>query len=231
MTSKEHFHFSQGKIQYDSQYHKSKFNRYFTDDNYYKKRAQLAKDQYFSQFFKGNAKVLEFGCGLGQNIALFKNPYGIDLNKNLYPLLKKKGITTFNSLQEISNNFFDEILISQVLEHLENPLEILKELHKKLKKHRHLRLVLPKPDLHPRFTEKEMNTTKDSHIYGWGFYEANHLLNLAGYNVILNKRIYRRGVDVFFSLSSISYTLYKAFITLYGRVVNDFDLLIIAEKK
>ena len=230
MTSKYQFHFSQGKINYDSQYHHLKFNRYFADENYYQERARLAKDQYFSQFFNESAKVLEFGCGLGQNIALFKNRYGYDLNKDLYPLLKKKGIVTFNSLKEIPNNFFDEILISQVLEHLEQPLETLKELQKKLKKEGHLRLVLPKPDVNPRLTGKEMNTTKDGHIYGGGFYEANHLLNLAGYQIIANKRIYHRGVDKLFSLSSVSYSFYKALINFYGHIVNDFDLLIIAKK-
>ncbi len=164
MSTKDQFHFSKGQMQYDSKYHHLKFNRYFTDENYYQKRGRLAKEQYFAEFFNENSKVLEFGCGLGQNLALFKNEYGYDLNKELYPLLKKRDITMFNALSEIPTNFFDEILISQVLEHLENPIQILKELHKKLKKKRHLRLVIPKPVFHPKKTLQTMNSTKDSHI-------------------------------------------------------------------
>jgi len=218
--------FNAGKINYDENYHEIKFNRLMNDKDYYNIKAKLAKKEYFKAYFEENSKVLEFGCGLGQNLGMINNKFGLDLNKKLYPLLEKSGIKMFKKLSDIPDNYFDEIILSQVLEHLEDPMQILKKLNKKLKPGGKLRIVLPKVN----YNKVELNKTIDGHIYGWGFYEINYLLNRCGFEVIYNKIIYRRGIDKLYFLSKINFNLYYVVTKLYGRIVNDFDILVIAKK-
>ena len=192
----------------------------------YDLKGRIAKKNYFIGY-KKDSKVLEFGSGVGYNLRFIKNKHGYDLNKELYPILKSKNIQTFDSVEKIPNNFFDEILICQVLEHTENPLEILKTLNKKLKDGGKIRVVVPKA--YYSIPEK-MDATKNGHLYCWSFLELNYLLNSAGFKIILNKKIYRRGVDRLMPIAKINFGLYFVLTRIFGFLMRNFDLLVVAEK-
>lgn len=91
------------------------------------------------------SKVLEIGCGGGGFIGSIKNYrpdlecYGVDIGKSAV----KKAKINFPSVKfdvgdiyklRFKENFFDAIVIADVFEHLENPLESLKEVKRVLKK-------------------------------------------------------------------------------------------------
>jgi len=214
-------------INYNNQYHKDKFNVMMDEEDFYILKSRLARIEYFKGVDK-DANVLEFGCGLGQNIYSFRNKYGIDINKGLYPRLKEMGFFMFNSLKEIPNELFDVILLVQVLEHLENPIKILKQLKAKLSDDGEIRIIVP--ILHP-YPFVELNKSTDGHIYAWGFYELNYLLNLCGYKVIKNERIYRRGVQSLRKFSRFGFGFYYFLIKLLSRYNYDFDIMVTAKKQ
>ncbi len=94
--------------------------------------------------FKDNKiKILDFGCGSGFYLyELKKRGYndslGIDFNEEVISAAKEVyGINAekldLNYLL-INNYKFDLILLNQVLEHVDEPLELLKNLHKLLNK-------------------------------------------------------------------------------------------------
>lgn len=212
---------------YDNKYHYSKFNVMLEEESFYNLKSKLARIEYFKGINR-DAKVLEFGCGVGQNIFSFKNKYGIDLNKKLYPRLRSKGFIMYNSIKNLPNNFFDVILLCQVLEHLENPIKILKELKNKLRFNGEIRIILP--ILHP-YPKVELNKSTDGHIYAWGFYEINYLLNLCGYKVIKNERIYRRGIQSLRGIARVfGFNFYYFLIKFLSRKSLDFDIMITAKK-
>ena len=215
--------FKKNQIQYNQKYHKEKFGNWIKDENLYRLRSEYAKRNYF-WFVKPTDKILEFGCGVGQNIAWHKNSYGYELNKELYPFLKSKGINMYEEIYQIPDNSFDVIITCMVLEHLPNPIKIIQFLKKKLKSGGKLITVLPCLS----YKRKEgLNESIDGHLFGWTFYEANYLLNYCGFTNTLNKKIYRYGIE---RLKFLPDNLYFPLLNLMGKIFNYFDIIIVSEK-
>ncbi|HSR88881.1 MAG TPA: class I SAM-dependent methyltransferase [Candidatus Udaeobacter sp.] len=93
---------------------------------------------------KSGAKVLELGCGAGQFIREIKkirpdlDCYGCDISQHAIALAKQAddGVSYDLSTENNStyaDNFFDAVLIFDVLEHVENPSLILSEVNRVLK--------------------------------------------------------------------------------------------------
>ena len=93
---------------------------------------------------KVGARVLELGCGAGQFIREIKkirpelDCYGCDISQHALAIAKQAndGVTYDLSIENKSvyaDNFFDAVLIYDVLEHVENPSLILSEVNRVLK--------------------------------------------------------------------------------------------------
>ncbi len=191
-------------------------------------RTKCHKEDYFSFGFNEDSKVLDFGLGLGLNTIWCKNKYGYDINKGLYPQLKEKGFTMFDSIEDITENFFDEILISQVLEHVDYPMETLKMLHSKLKVGGKIRVVVP--NIRYKVPTNLNSEYISGHLHVWSHMELNYLLNRSGFTNIHNKIIYRRGEVAFMFLNNISFRLYRFITKLVGRLTKDLDVFVVGIK-
>ncbi|RAP38832.1 methionine biosynthesis protein MetW [Candidatus Marinamargulisbacteria bacterium SCGC AAA071-K20] len=85
-----------------------------------------------------NAKVLDLGCGDGSLLStLIKEKncsgYGIDLNHDCIIDCTKKGISAFQSdmesgLDGFSDQFFDVVILSQTLQQVNKPLDLIKNM-------------------------------------------------------------------------------------------------------
>lgn len=110
----------------------------------------LSEMLHYDTIFPKGSKVLEAGCGTGAQTVILakKNPdaqiLSVDISKKslvkAQKLIKKEKITNVEfELQDIfhlyyEEEIFDHIFICFVLEHIENPVKILKELKRFLKK-------------------------------------------------------------------------------------------------
>lgn len=82
-------------------------------------------------------KVLDIGCGDGSLLAFLKQskdiyPYGIEISPTACKLAQEKGIKVFQkdiTKESLPTETFDYIIMSEVLEHLTNPVEILLQLN------------------------------------------------------------------------------------------------------
>lgn len=214
-------------IDYNEEYHKTKFGKWLENEDLYKLKGKVAKRNIFSYSFDEDSKVLEIGCGVGQITAWIKNKYAYDVNKKLYPDLEKRGFIMYKTIKEIPNDYFDEIVMSMVLEHLPDPVNMINTLKLKLKKGGKLRLALP-PVNYVKL--KDLNRSWDGHYFSWGFPDINYLLNRCGFEVLINKKFYRLGLDRFFKFSKISFSLYMLLIQFFGIMFNTFDIIIISRK-
>ncbi len=101
------------------------------------KKAIIKQTKLIKEFIPTGSKILEIGCGYGLLLEQLKNnkykTYGIEPSKVASSIGKSKGLeilngyfpqTTFTSVN------FDLIIMSQVLEHIEKPLEFLTSLSK-----------------------------------------------------------------------------------------------------
>lgn len=92
-------------------------------------------------------KILNFGCGTGKSEEFFikyfphSKIYGYDVSKESINIAKKRRLKktyffTLRARQELKDDFFDIIFISNVFHHIDHALhlEIFENLYKKLKK-------------------------------------------------------------------------------------------------
>lgn len=104
---------------------------------------------------KATDKVLEVGCGAGHILEKIKTGklYGIDISeiqierarKRLGDLIELKKAPGENIPYE--DKFFDKILCSEVIEHVIDPREVLKEISRVLKQEGILSLSIPNEDV------------------------------------------------------------------------------------
>lgn len=89
----------------------------------------------FLQRMLENRSVLDFGCGNGGFLKRARNiahqAVGVELEKRLQPYFMQEGLTVFQKYEEITTSF-DIISLFHVLEHIPDPITLLKELSEKL---------------------------------------------------------------------------------------------------
>ncbi|MCO6453688.1 MAG: class I SAM-dependent methyltransferase [Pirellulaceae bacterium] len=161
---------------YDQHYYDQVLQRMLADDDYYQRKARCAERTYFGRFARPLGPVLEYGCGIGQNIARLPEAFGYDVSPAARHHCQRRGIPTLASPDQIPRGHFQYVLCRHVLEHLERPLDTVRELLAYLAPRGRLILVLPverhahvplEPDLH-------------RHLYQWNFRCLNNLVHAAG---------------------------------------------------
>ena len=117
---------------------------------YRKKRFGVERFKILKEFFKKRkCNLLEIGCSTGFFLEEAKsngwNVKGIELNPSAVSFAKKKGIDVINEdyVKIIFKKKFDIICAFDVLEHLFDPLKIIKKIKKDLKKNGLFFLYVP----------------------------------------------------------------------------------------
>lgn len=208
---------------YEKEYHRKAHSFLLDDEEYYLLRAKLALKNYFSGI-PSSAKVLEFGAGMGQNIFLLKDRQAYDISAFSRKECEKRGIPVIKHGGEIPNGHFDVVFSSHNLEHLEDPLDNLKLLRKKLKKNGKLVLILPKE----HHKKVDFKLDHNQHLYAWNFRTINNLLDRAGFKVIENRTIYGTAYHKLKFLSRISFALYAIAARAAGFLLGSSEMKITA---
>ena len=90
--------------------------------------------------------MLDIGSGISPIIEINKNSYFFDLSKKSVEFMKSKGANAFVSdikKTNFDNSFFDQIVCSEVLEHIDDVNLALKELNRILKEEGELIITIP----------------------------------------------------------------------------------------
>ena len=215
---------SKNSVDYEEWYHTERHNTHFNDD-YYNARAEIALTKFFAGF-DTNKKILDFGCGLGQNIYKLPNAVGYDMSKFGIEFCKKKGINATNDLDSIPNQAFDIVISTHVLEHHPNPKEMLGNIYSKLKNGASLILVIP----HEVHGKAQYKLDLNQHLFSWNFQTINNLLLTSGFIVKKNKYIRGAGYNKLLMLAKVNFGLYKMSTNLLSRISGIKEMMIIAEK-
>ena len=214
------------ELGYEGEYHKLKHEHLYTNENYYKARAKAARLKYFKGISK-DSKVLEFGCGLGHNIYFVKNSKGYDISKFAVDFCTKKGIDSTTKINEIKDNSFDVVFSCHVLEHLENPLETIGLMSKKLKKGGKLITIIPVE----KRNRHSFKMDENQHLYCWTFQTFNNLLIRSGLKPIENTYLRGSGYKKLLPFSAISFSLYLFLTRVVAFFKGSKEMKIVAIKE
>lgn len=211
-------------LDYESWYHETRHSNHFNDD-YYNARAEIAIGKFFFSIDK-NSRILDYGCGLGQNIYKLPNAKGYDISQFGVEFCKKKGIDATNKLEEVPDEAFDVVFSAHVLEHHPHPIAMLESINKKLKKGHTLILVIP----HEKHGKGKFEYDLNQHLHTWNFQTINNLLITAGFSIQENRYIRGAGYFRLLPLKKIGFGTYRFFTNMVSRLFGIKEIMVIAKK-
>jgi 2-polyprenyl-3-methyl-5-hydroxy-6-metoxy-1,4-benzoquinol methylase len=172
--------------------------------NYYvkhKKEDELTfrKRMVLIEKYRKKGKLLDVGCSIGTFLDVAKKKgwdvYGIDINKRSIDYCRKKlGLNAeVKKLEEVKEKNFDVIIMNDILEHVADPLKILKIANSILKNKGILFIATPNiGSFLSKLTGKRwLHLKPDEHIYYFTPKTIRALLEKAGFTVVSCKSLGR----------------------------------------
>jgi SAM-dependent methyltransferase len=212
-------------LDYEEGYHSKRHSTHF-DEAYYNARARIAQIKFFSKL-DPNDKLLDFGCGLGQNILYRPGSMGYDISNFSVDFARSKNINATTNMDEVPNEAFDVVFTAHVLEHHPHPLTMIEDMKKKLKKGKLLMIVVP----HERHGRAKFELDLNQHLYMWNFQNLNNLLLVNGFEIVENKYLRGAGYNKLLWLEKINFKLYWWATNILSRLTGIKEILVVARKK
>ena len=172
-------------LDYEEWYHATRHSNHF-NEAYYNARAKIAVNKFFSGIDK-NSRILDFGCGLGQNIYYMPNAVGCDISSYGIKFCREKGINATTNADDLADESFDVVFTAHVLEHHPHPKTMIEDMRKKLKKGQQLILVIP----FERHGSSDFKLDLNQHLFAWNFRAINNLLLTSGFEINENSIVGR----------------------------------------
>lgn len=165
-----------------TQYHGYSLDRLNMTEAYVKYLQEYVLNIHFDGV-SDNGKVVDFGGSNGRTTKLIKNVTIVEIDDRAREYMDDHGIPNFATMDPIETGSLDTIYSSHCLEHVENPLEHLKEFNIKLKSTGKLILVIPYEASGMNIEEYDEN----GHLFAWNKTTINTLLRRAGFEVESNE--------------------------------------------
>ena len=207
-------------------YHETRHAELIENENLQLAWAECAKEFYFGGLRDG-LDIFEFGGALGYNLLALKNQHAchmLELSEIGRSHANKFGIVTYADVKEIEEKKFDVILCRHVLEHVDNPLEILQLLKGMMKPGAKMILVLPIEESYAPPVKDEI----DFHLFTWNPRTICNLLHKAGFQDTQFK-------FQFFNGRRLCLPLYKLFgakayvmgVKMFGYITRSKELVVV----
>ena len=161
----------------------SKYDWYYENDKWEFDRAiELVK-------LNRPKSILEIGCGTGEFLQKITTgveyTLGLDINESAFEIARQKGLEVSTQRVHDLNRSFDMIVLFEVLEHLESPGEILKEVERKLNPGGILVIAVPNPDGYMRDMGVVLLDMPPHHNTVWGKGTFDYLAMMLGMEVMI----------------------------------------------
>lgn len=206
---------------YDRGYHNVIHRGMMEDEVYYQTRSKAYARLYFLPEER-TARILDYGCGLGQTVASLANPHGYDASEEARGIAKAHGLSVYDSAEQIPKESFDIVICRHALEHVPNPLATLTQIKSYIRPGGKLILVLPKEHHYESSFSPDINM----HLFAWNFRSINNLLSIAGFTVTSNKSLYNLGYRRLLPLAKLNFRLYELATIAAGRWYKNGELVI-----
>jgi SAM-dependent methyltransferase len=216
------------KNYYDFGYHGRRHARLIADGALFTARASVEKWLYFRDL-PTSSRVFDFGCGIGQSIALLPQACGWDLSRESREISRGRGITVFEELGDVPSDSFDLVFSRHTLEHVPDPPRYLEDARRFARASGQLRLVLPARERTVVTTQVD---TVNLHLYCWTPQTIVNLLHISGWQA---ERVaftpyggYTKMLPVYRALGPVAY---RVACQAAARVFRTVELTVTARKR
>lgn len=183
----------------------------------------------FAPYITVNDAVLEFGCGGGyllKNIKC-KHKIGIEINPVARLNAEEYGLAVVDIISDIPDDYADVVISNHALEHVDNPLNTLRELYQKLKLNGKMVFVVP----HEKACHDWKPLDINQHLYTWNPMTLGNLFQRAGYRIISVERIWHRWPHRYATLYQIfGENLFHCACKIEAIRTNTVQIRVIAQK-
>ena len=134
----------------------------------------------FSRFVEPGSSVLDYGCGGGYllaNIAA-KSKSGVEPNNTAAEAAQSRGVNVYHAIDDVPRESIDLIISNHALEHVERPLDSIRDLRSRLKSSQSKAVfVVPHEGVSGKYRPEDPN----QHLYTWNPLTLGNLFVAAGY--------------------------------------------------
>jgi 2-polyprenyl-3-methyl-5-hydroxy-6-metoxy-1,4-benzoquinol methylase len=207
----------------------------YYDEAYFEFQKELGKfggkikSKMFQPHITENMTVVEFGSGGGYMLdyLVAKEKIGIEINDAARKAAEEIGIRSVKNISDIDDEYADIIISTSVLEHVENPLGVLRELRSKLKTGGKIVFHVPNESCDTEYTRNEIN----NHLYTWNCLTIGNLFKAAGYFVYSVEKVQEVWPKNFFDIEKeVSSELFESICEIGGRAYDENRCVIVAYK-
>jgi SAM-dependent methyltransferase len=142
----------------------------------------------FQDITADDLTILDFGCGSGGLLSRLKAKHriGIEIGESAAALARSAGIEVLGELSLIADHSVDVAISFHAIEHVERPIDILREIGRVTKPDGLIRLVVPgEIATHP--AERSWRPNPDRHLHTWTPLLFGNLADRCGYREIKTK--------------------------------------------
>lgn len=151
-----------------------------TSDHVQSLRASL-----FADLPTADCTVLDFGCGTGGLLSRLDclRRVGVEIGEAAAEEARANGLEVHSTLSELDENSVDVAISFHAIEHVQTPVEVLREIARVTKPDGLVRLIVPGENpLDPRQGSWQPNA--DMHLYTWTPLNFGNLAAVAGMSAI-----------------------------------------------
>ena len=175
----------------------------------------------FEKNITPNLTVLDFGCGGGYLLKNFdcNKKIGIEPNPTARTQALENGLNkVYSKTEDCVKDFkgqVDLIISNHALEHTDNPLLELKNLHKSLKKNGHICIVVPLDNKSYSYKKNDINF----HFFSWSPMNLGNILTRAGFDVIESSIFFYKWPPYYFFIKKIMpWFFFNLLCRIYSRI-------------
>jgi SAM-dependent methyltransferase len=139
----------------------------------------------FAPWVRPDDTVIDFGCGNGGILASLPagRKIGVEVSEAARALALAAGIEVYESIPAIPAGVIADIVITHhALEHVAEPMKVLRELRTRLRPAGVLIVVVPGEPL-PAHRTMRWRPNMDGHLYSWNPMTLGNLVIEAGYEI------------------------------------------------